>query len=118
MQSTNGLSGMVQAGQDGNMQNMMAAGVGAAGNIANNYNPQTGQVIQNAGGQFVNAAGQIQDGNYVAALNQAGAATGTAVGGDVGMTVAQSFDTASNMIQSGMDQNYGQMVGQGFAGTG
>ena len=38
----------------------------------------------------MNAAGQIQDGNYVAALNQAGAATGTAVGGDVGMTVAQA----------------------------
>ena len=45
MQSTNGLTGMVQAGQDGNMQGIMAAGVGSAGNIANNYNPQTGQVI-------------------------------------------------------------------------
>ena len=34
------------------------------------------------------------------------------------MTVAQSFNTAGNMLQSGLDQNYGQMVGQGFAGTG
>lgn len=48
-QSTNGVTGMVNAGIDGNAQNMVNAGALAAGSIANNYDPVTGATINNVG---------------------------------------------------------------------
>ena len=56
----------------------------------------------------------MQNGNYAGALQTAGAGTGLAVGDQIGQQIALGTQTAGNMVQSGLDQNWGNMVNQGF----
>ena len=63
---------MVDAGMNGNVQGVMNASVNGAAGIASGYDMATAAGIQNAGGQIVNASGQIQNGNYIGAVQNAG----------------------------------------------
>ena len=63
---------MVNAGMNGNAQDVVNAGMNSAGTIASGYDAQTGATIQNTGNQLGAAAGQIQNGNYVDAVATAG----------------------------------------------
>ena len=87
MLGTNGLSGAVQAGQNGNAQqfiNMTGQGVG--GVIGGN----TGATLQNIGGQVAVTGGQIQNGEYVNMLGTGTGAVASAVGGQAGNNIAFS----------------------------